>query len=540
MVYLGLDTLRSEYRYPEDSHSDDKAFLEPVVSGPPYFSVSLASTIEMGSSTTHIETSEIHSAPRDVEIPSPARGCLLTPSYSTIFEEPLPAIAPGSAPLAEDPVICQDASSVMPSTDLCSFSLADFGLSIDAQTGKVVDSENACQNPFAGSSDSGVGEIDIPTIVSSLKVDLQDVGPLSSFAQKLRLPKVELGLSNLDSGVLLRSLIAHQVKSITLTQACAHQSLPSEDEISKISSLEASLATADEGLRVLSSAVSRLERETAPLRSIESGHEGYISLMEKTIRRKKLLLEKEELFHKFLSSRLSDLAESKVKLSDASYVASLSFCGLFKELLHAVGAGYDNLSEDASPEDVREWLRINLKGLIGVCRDHSYDAVILMIRDLLHSFLCNGSDAIEVVAQPSFSAKVSDPGSGYGTVEARCLSQIDEFWWKRVKTSLWDRVPRGIVKELTRGGFKRGDALPQDLVDHFEELDRLTRRNALVEVPAQPVPLAVVPPGVIIISDDEGPEEPPARPSRCSGVASRTRKYGRHHVHIQECQDYER
>ncbi|TVU39358.1 hypothetical protein EJB05_12771 [Eragrostis curvula] len=169
----------------------------------------------------------------------------------------------------------------MPLTDLCSFSLADFGLSIDAQTGKVVDSENACQNPFAGSLascsgvkssfalpkkasfssllgkrkfgelvvtdvvpseavssllpsgdiqhasyplgcsrgslDSGVGEIDIQTILSSLKVDLQDVGPLSSFAQKLRLPKVELGLSNLDSGVLLRSLIAHQFKSITLT-----------------------------------------------------------------------------------------------------------------------------------------------------------------------------------------------------------------------------------------------------------------------------------------------------------------------------------
>ncbi|TVU50113.1 hypothetical protein EJB05_01470 [Eragrostis curvula] len=115
----------------------------------------------MGSSTTHIETPEIHSALRDAEIPSPARGCLLTPSYSTIFEEPSPAIAPGSAPLAEDPVVCQDASSVMPLTDLRSFSLADFGLSIAAQTGKVVDSENACQNPFAGSltSCSGVKSI---------------------------------------------------------------------------------------------------------------------------------------------------------------------------------------------------------------------------------------------------------------------------------------------------------------------------------------------------------------------------------------------
>ncbi|TVU50532.1 hypothetical protein EJB05_01907, partial [Eragrostis curvula] len=92
--------------------------------------------------------------------------------------------------------------------------------------------------------------------------------------------------------------------------------------------------------------------------------------------------------------------------------------------------------------------------------------------------------------------------------------------------SLWDRLPRGIVKELTRGGFKRGDALPHELVDHFEELDRLTGRNALVEVPVQPVPLAIVPPGVIIISDDEGPEEAPARPSQCSGVASGTRTSG--------------
>ncbi|TVU38684.1 hypothetical protein EJB05_12068 [Eragrostis curvula] len=430
-----------------------------------------------------------------LEIPSPARCCLLTPSYSTIFEEPSPAIAPGFAPLAEDPVIHEDASSVMSLTDLCSFSLADFGLSIDAQTGKVVDSEKACQNPFAGSltscsgvksifalpkkasfssllgkrkfgelvatyvipseavssllpsgviqhashpfalvgcsrgsSDSRVGEIDIPTILSSLKEDHRDVDPLSSFAQKLRLPKVELGLSNFDSEVLLRSLIAHQVKSITLTQACARQSLPSEDEISKKSSLEASPSKADEALRVSSSAISRLEHETASLRSTESGHKEYISLVEKTIRRKKLLLEKEELFRKLLSSRLSDLAESRVKLLDVGYVASLRFCGLLKELLDAVGEGYDNLSEDASPEGVGEWLRVNLKGLMGVCRDHSYDAVILMIRDLLHSFLCHGSDAIEVVTQPSFSAKVSNPGSSYGAVEARCLSLINEFW----------------------------------------------------------------------------------------------------------------
>ncbi|TVU01511.1 hypothetical protein EJB05_53031, partial [Eragrostis curvula] len=243
-----------------------------------------------------------------------------------------------------------------------------------------------------GSSDSRVSEIDIQAILSSLNSDLQEMSPLDSFAQRLRLPKVELSLSNLDPEVLLRSLIPQQIKSITLTQACACRSQHFDDEVSKISSLEASLARADEALRVSSSAVSKLECETATLQSAVSGHDEYLSLLEKTIRDKKLLLEKEELFRNLLSSRLSDLTRSK-----------------------AVGACY--------PSPLMPWV---------------------------------------------------------------------------VMESLWDRLPRGVVKELVRGGFKRRDVLPQDLVDHFAKLDRLTRRHALIEVPAQPVPLAIVPPANLV------------------------------------------
>ncbi|TVU50407.1 hypothetical protein EJB05_01777 [Eragrostis curvula] len=45
--------------------------------------------------------------------------------------------------------------------------------------------------------------------------------------------------------------------------------------------------------------------------------------------------------------------------------------------------------------------------------------------------------------------------------------------------SLWDRVPRGVVKVLVRDGFKRGDILPQELVDHFAELDKLAYLDRL-------------------------------------------------------------
>ncbi|TVU50501.1 hypothetical protein EJB05_01874, partial [Eragrostis curvula] len=80
----------------------------------------------------------------------------------------------------------------------------------------------------------------------------------------------------------------------------------------------------------------------------------------------------------------------------------------------------------------------------------------------------------------------------------RPIVHMISVWLKLIMESLWDRLPRGVVKELVRGGFKRRDVLPQDLVDHFAKLDRLTRRHALIEVPAQPVPLAIVPPANLV------------------------------------------
>ncbi|TVU25440.1 hypothetical protein EJB05_27936, partial [Eragrostis curvula] len=70
----------SEYPFPEDLSSGDEASLDPVAPGLPYFSISVASTIEMGSSTVRVDTPDINSAPKNAEIPSPARGCFVTPS----------------------------------------------------------------------------------------------------------------------------------------------------------------------------------------------------------------------------------------------------------------------------------------------------------------------------------------------------------------------------------------------------------------------------------------------------------------------------
>ncbi|TVU06465.1 hypothetical protein EJB05_49682, partial [Eragrostis curvula] len=272
-----------------------------------------------------------------------------------------------------------------------------------------------CLRP-RGSSESGPGEIDVQSVLSSLNADLQDVGPLCSIAQRLQLPKVELGLSNFDSDVLFRSLIALQIKSITLTHSYAHRSQHLDNDASRESALEASLAMKEEALIVSSSAVSELERETATLRSTVSGQGPYLSFLEKTVRDKKLLLEKEQLFRNFLSTRLSDLIQSKTLLSDNSYAKSLRFCGLLKELVQLVGASYDNLSEEAYLESVKEWLDVNIKGLVEM-------------------------------------------------------------------ESLWDRLPRGVVKVLIRNGLKRGDNLPQELVDHFTELDKIAEKHSLVAAP---------------------------------------------------------
>ncbi|TVU31223.1 hypothetical protein EJB05_22902, partial [Eragrostis curvula] len=295
--------------------------------------------------------------------------------------------------------------------------------------------------------------------------------------------------------------------SIVLTHACARLNQHFADGPSRISALEASLAAKEESLKASSSTVSLLERET-----------------EKTLRDKKVMLEKENLFHTFLSSRLSDLAQSKASFLDSSFAESLRLCDLLKELFQAVGAKYDKLSQDASPDSVKEWLYVNVRGLVEVCRSYSYDAVILMIRDVLHSFVYGGSDATDRITNLGFSMKPSHPDHDFGIVEAR--SALGRLAYSGCSLllldmeSLWDRLPRGVVKELVCGRFKRGDVLPQELVDHFAELDRLAEMHSLIEVPAEPVPLAIVPPGVIIISDDEGPEDRPPRPSQYSGVAS--------------------
>ncbi|TVU41376.1 hypothetical protein EJB05_14884 [Eragrostis curvula] len=84
---------------------------------------------------------------------------------------------------------------------------------------------------------------------------------------------------------------------------------------------------------------------------------------------------------------------------------------------------------------------------------------------------------------------------------------FDEAVDNEAPVALWDRLPRGVLKTLARGGFNRGDVLPKELVDHFAELDRVADNCLMVESSADPVPLAIVPPGVIIVSDDEGSED---------------------------------
>ncbi|TVU26535.1 hypothetical protein EJB05_29087, partial [Eragrostis curvula] len=340
-------------------------------------------------------------------------------------------------------------------------------------------------NPDASSL--GSLELDNEAMLSSINDDVQASGPLESAARKVRFPKVELGLLNLSGDVLFRSLVAHQVKSIILTQACAREFQDSSGDLLLAPSLEASLSAKDDSLKASSAAMSDLLAEV-------------------------------------------EASQLKIVSVNNSFAKSLALCDLVKELFQAFGAKYDEVPADVSLEVVNEWLRLNLAGLAEICRSFSYDAVVLMIRDLLHSFSCEGSDAVNLVSRPDFSMKPSDPSHDFGAVEGKCIGLINDFWWNRVSLlyfmeALWDRLPRGIVKDLTRHGYKRGDALPQDLVDHFDELDRLSVRNAIVEVPPQPAPLAVVPPDVIIISDDEGSEGHQVRPSPPVGVASRTRTF---------------
>ncbi|TVU12657.1 hypothetical protein EJB05_46308, partial [Eragrostis curvula] len=240
---------------------------------------------------------------------------------------------------------------------------------------------------FLDASNLGSLELDVEAMLSSINDDVQASGPLESAAREVRFPKVELGLSNLSGDVLFRSLVAHQVKSIILTRACAREFQDSSGDLLLASSLQTSLSAKDDSLKASSAAMSDLLAEVEVLRSHKSNVISDLSVLEEKIREKKASLEKEKLFNEHLSSRLSKASQLKIASVDNSFAKSLALCDLVKELFQALGAKYDEVPADVSLEVLNEWLHLNLAGLAEICRSFSYDAVVLMIRDLLYSFL---------------------------------------------------------------------------------------------------------------------------------------------------------
>ncbi|TVU25746.1 hypothetical protein EJB05_28253, partial [Eragrostis curvula] len=498
--YLSFDLCLHNRPFPEDNSCERDIF--------PYFSISGSSTVEMDPSLA-VVTPDVESIPRNTKIPS-SPGSLLVPTYSLIFEEPSPDAPSNSAvPPAVLDIACES-SSLIPSEGLqgspavasdvvCTDGVAKrselvnscllvpecskgifglpkkssfFGLlgkrklsevsgpsqDITSTSGIALPSTSVAVPPSQSSnpnaSSLGSLELDVETMLSSINDDIQASGALESAARKVRFLKVELGLSNLSGDVLFRSLVAHQIK--------------------------ASLSAKDDSLKTSSAATSDLLAEVEVLRSHKSKVISDLSVLEEKIRERKASLEKEKLFNEHLLSRLSKASQLKISSVDNSFAKSLVLCDLVKELFQALGAKYDEVPADASLEVLGEWLRLNLAGLVDICRSFSYDAV-LCFNDI--------------------------------------LPKVNVFFCLLSANS--KRLLLG--QDLTRHGYKRGDALPQDLVDHFDELDRLSVRNAIVEVPPQPVPLAIVPPDVIIISDDESSEGRQVRPSPPVGVASRTR-----------------
>ncbi|TVU41998.1 hypothetical protein EJB05_08378, partial [Eragrostis curvula] len=217
---------------------------------------------------------------------------------------------------------------------------------------------------FLGASSSGSLELDVEAILSSINDDIQASGPLESAAGEVRFPKVELGLSNLSGDVLFRSLVAHQVKSIILTQACARELQNSSGDSLLASSLEASLSAKDDSLKVSSAAASDLLAEVEVLRGHKSSLVSDLSILEEKIREKKASLEKEKLFNEHRSSRLSKASQLKIVSADNSFAKSLALCDLVKVLFQALGAKYDEVPADVSLEVMNEWLRLNLAGLM--------------------------------------------------------------------------------------------------------------------------------------------------------------------------------
>ncbi|TVU10987.1 hypothetical protein EJB05_44545, partial [Eragrostis curvula] len=478
--YLSFDLCLHNRPFPEDNSCEEDIF--------PYFSVSGSSTVEMDPSQV-VVTPDVESVPRNAEIPSPPPGSLLMPSYSLIFEEPSPddpsnlAVPPvvpdtvcgGSSlipsdvlrrsPTVASDVICTDgiverselfnSFQLLPECSKGTFCLprksSFLGLlgmrklsevstpsqDIISSLGTALPSIDVAvppsQSSNPGASSSGSLELDVEAMLSSINDDVQASRPLESAARKVRFPKVELGLSNLSGDVLFRSLVAHQVKSIILTQACACELQNSSGDLLLASSLEASLSAKDDPLKASTAAASDLLAEVEVLRSHKSSVVSDLSILEEKIREKKASLEKEKLFNEHLSSRLSKASQLKIVSTDNSFAKSLALCDLVKELFQALGAKYDEVPADVSLEVMNEWLRLNLAGLAEICRSFSYDAVVHMIRDLLHSFSCEGSDAVDLVSRPDFSMKPSDLSHDFGAVEGKCVGLINDFWWNRVK-----------------------------------------------------------------------------------------------------------
>ncbi|TVU03432.1 hypothetical protein EJB05_51033, partial [Eragrostis curvula] len=430
--YLSFDLCLHNRPFPGDNSCERDIF--------PYFSISGSSTVEMDPSLA-VVTPDVESIPRNTGIPS-SPGSLLVPTYSLIFEEPSPDAPSNSAiPPAVLDIACES-SSLIPSEGLqgspavasdvvCTDGVAKrselvnscplvpecskgtFGLpkkssffsllgkrklsevsgpsqDITSTSGIALPSTSVAVPPSQSSnpdaSSLGSLELDVETMLSSINDDIQASGALESAARKVRFPKVELGLSNLSGDVLFRSLVAHQIKSIILTRACAREFQDSSGDSLLASSLQASLSAKDDSLKASSAATSDLLAEVEVLRSHKSRVISDLSVLEENIRERKASLEKEKLFNEHLLSRLSKASQLKISSVDNSFAKSLVLCDLVKELFQALGAKYDEVPADASLEVLGEWLRLNLAGLVEIYRSFSYDAVILMIRDLLHSF----------------------------------------------------------------------------------------------------------------------------------------------------------
>lgn len=227
-------------------------------------------------------------------------------------------------------------------------------------------------------------------------------------------------------------------QSIALAQAFARKAGSSSSDSLRLSSLEASLAVKEDSLKAAAATSSSLLADVDALRTRESVLAAELSTLERKIREKKLLLTKEELFRDYLSSCLRGASHLKVTSADDSYAKSLALCDLVKELLDALGARHDDMPANASVEDACEWLHVNLCSLAKVCMSFSFDTLMVMVRDLLHSLSCKGSEAIDLIRRSEFSMEPSDSSPSLGAAEAKCFKLVNDFWWNRVKRLAFD------------------------------------------------------------------------------------------------------